>query len=142
MTTEIDAEGLALAPCPFCGSNAIDPTGWASTDSAGPACEDCGASAGKSGDTVKQNVAAWNRRAVLPAEPVALPYVVQYRLKGHWRWQDMAAFDNERIAENYRDECAKGRIPWEYQVVTRTAIRSSLIAEAGEPAPKAEAHHP
>lgn len=44
-----------LLPCPFCGPNDIDPEGWVSTDSAGPACNDCSASA--------QSVEAWSRRA-------------------------------------------------------------------------------
>lgn len=43
-----------LLPCPFCGSTKIDPEGWASTDRAGPACDDCAGSA----DTI----ALWNSR--------------------------------------------------------------------------------
>jgi hypothetical protein len=43
-----------LLPCPFCGSKNIDPKGWASTDRAGPACDDCAGSA----DTVE----IWNTR--------------------------------------------------------------------------------
>lgn len=46
-----------LLPCPFCGSQNVDPEGWASTERRGPACDDCGSSA----DTV----AEWNTR---PAE--------------------------------------------------------------------------
>ena len=52
-----------LLPCPFCGSNKVDATGWASTDSAGPACEDCGGSCGDIHHSVEVNVAAWNARA-------------------------------------------------------------------------------
>lgn len=52
-----------LLPCPFCGSADVDPTGWASTESAGPACNGCGASAGGVKFTVEQNAAAWNRRS-------------------------------------------------------------------------------
>lgn len=47
-------EVVALRACPFCGSENIDAEGWASTDRAGPACDDCGASA----DTVE----IWNSR--------------------------------------------------------------------------------
>jgi hypothetical protein len=48
-----------LKPCPFCGSSNIDPAGWMDGDgNAGPACDDCGASA--------ESVDAWNRR-VAPA---------------------------------------------------------------------------
>lgn len=48
------AEGNGLLPCPFCGCADIDPTGWASTDREGPACNECSASA----DTVER----WNTR--------------------------------------------------------------------------------
>lgn len=44
-----------LLPCPFCGSDDIDPEGWVSMVSAGPTCNDCSASA--------QSIEAWNRRA-------------------------------------------------------------------------------
>jgi hypothetical protein len=43
-----------LLPCPFCGSNNIDPEGWASADRSGPACDDCSCSA----DTIER----WNTR--------------------------------------------------------------------------------
>lgn len=45
---------MTLKACPFCGSNDIDPEGWASTDRAGPACMNCSGSA----DTVE----LWNAR--------------------------------------------------------------------------------
>jgi Lar family restriction alleviation protein len=52
-----------LLPCPFCGSTNIDAEGWSSTDSAGPACDDCGASAGAVSKSLQENIAEWNRRA-------------------------------------------------------------------------------
>lgn len=45
---------MKLLPCPFCGSENIDPEGWASIERAGPACDDCSGSA----DTVE----LWNSR--------------------------------------------------------------------------------
>lgn len=43
-----------LLPCPFCGSDDIDPAGWASADRAGRACMECSGSA----DTIE----LWNSR--------------------------------------------------------------------------------
>jgi hypothetical protein len=54
MTLEIKPHP-ELLPCPFCGSRMVDPEGWASTDRAGPACDDCAGTA----DTVE----IWNTRA-------------------------------------------------------------------------------
>jgi hypothetical protein len=48
---------MQLMPCPFCGSQNIDPEGWASTDRAGPACDDCAGTA----DTVE----LWNKRPII-----------------------------------------------------------------------------
>jgi hypothetical protein len=45
---------MKLLPCPFCGSTNIDAEGWASSERAGPACDDCSGTA----DTVT----LWNRR--------------------------------------------------------------------------------
>ena len=56
-----------LLPCPFCGGENIDPEGWASTETKGPACDDCGGSAGSALDTFEANIAAWNTRAITAA---------------------------------------------------------------------------
>lgn len=56
-----------IEPCPFCGSEHVDALGWASTESAGPACDDCGASAGSVKNTPEQNLDAWNKRSPQPA---------------------------------------------------------------------------
>lgn len=58
---------VELKPCPFCGSREIDPTGWASLDASGPACDDCGASAGQISSDLADNIKAWNTRAALAA---------------------------------------------------------------------------
>lgn len=52
----------SLKPCPFCGSLNIDPEGWASTESKGPACDECGASAGGPLKPPEENIALWNSR--------------------------------------------------------------------------------
>lgn len=51
-----------VLPCPFCGSANVDPDGWASQHTSGPACDDCGASAGGAMQSREENVAAWNTR--------------------------------------------------------------------------------
>lgn len=63
MTEQKEARSVELKPCPFCGSSNIDPHGWASTESTGPACDDCAAIAGRATASWEHNVAAWNRRA-------------------------------------------------------------------------------
>lgn len=56
-----------LNPCPFCGSRNIDAEGWRNSEGVtGPACDDCGASAGSVSQDSTANIAAWNTRS--PAE--------------------------------------------------------------------------
>jgi hypothetical protein len=64
-----------LLPCQFCGSDIIDPKGWATLpeyantpeERFGPACDDCGATA--------PSMAVWNNRRVSHAQhtPPASP---------------------------------------------------------------------
>ena len=54
-----------LKPCPFCGSTDIDPEGWCSTDSRGPACMECSGSA--------QTIELWNSRPIEDALNLNLP---------------------------------------------------------------------
>ncbi|WP_063802236.1 hypothetical protein [Burkholderia ubonensis] len=62
-----DDEHLSIAlamvdPCPFCGSESVDPKGWLGNDGCcGPACDDCGATA--------ESVERWNRRAACVPAP-------------------------------------------------------------------------
>lgn len=58
-------DSSTLKPCPFCGSENIEAAGWLSEASSGPACDDCGGSAGSVSATPEQNIARWNRRASL-----------------------------------------------------------------------------
>ncbi|MDX3886318.1 MAG: hypothetical protein QHC65_18000 [Sphingomonas sp.] len=69
-----------LLPCPFCGSGDVDAHGWKSLSASGPACNDCGASAGEVAANHVVNVAAWNTRA----QPV----------------QSVHQLDGEEFAEN------------------------------------------
>jgi hypothetical protein len=82
--TPIDtpAGQVELKPCPFCGSKDIDPAGWMSAADSGPACDDCGASAGTING--RDNLAAWNTRASIPSDnaaeverPILVEWVVQ-----------------------------------------------------------------
>jgi len=58
------SEASELKPCPFCGSENIDARGWSSIGNiSGPACDDCGASAGKVSKSNADNITAWNTRA-------------------------------------------------------------------------------
>jgi Lar family restriction alleviation protein len=57
------SDDVKLKACPFCGGTNIDPDGWASIGSSGPACDDCGGSAGSGLNTRAENIAAWNNRA-------------------------------------------------------------------------------
>ncbi|WP_244134224.1 hypothetical protein [Burkholderia gladioli] len=67
----IDIALASVDPCPFCGSESVDPKGWAGNDGrTGPACDECGATA--------ETIEGWNRRAaVSPAkdEPCSYDYV-------------------------------------------------------------------
>jgi hypothetical protein len=51
---------MKLLPCPFCNSVNIDPEGWASTERAGPACDNCGGTA--------NTIELWNTRKGEQAE--------------------------------------------------------------------------
>lgn len=57
-----------LLPCPFCGSKNVSADGWSSCDGiTGPACDDCGASAGSVRLSTEENIAAWNTRTEQPS---------------------------------------------------------------------------
>jgi len=94
------APDCALSACPFCGSTNIDPKGWASTNSAGPACDDCGASAGNVSNALADNIAAWNRRA----EAALLDSTAEFegwKQAAHWRQKAEALTS---AARGYQEE--------------------------------------
>lgn len=72
----IQAEVDKCLPCPFCGSPNIDPRGWMSRDSAGPACDDCGAAAGYVGQTPEGNLEVWNKRVQEPLFVEFIDFVI------------------------------------------------------------------
>ena len=62
-----------LKPCPFCGSKSIDAEGWRNNEGViGPACDDCGASAGDISHDSQANIAAWNKRTPSPEREAKL----------------------------------------------------------------------
>ncbi len=53
-----------------------------------------------------------------------LSHIVQYRrADGSQRWTTMAAFDSERVAEKYRNDCSSTSTPWEYRVIAAPAAK-------------------
>jgi hypothetical protein len=54
---------MELKACPFCGSKNVDAEGWRNSEGVtGPACDNCGSSAGGVFQTSEENVALWNMR--------------------------------------------------------------------------------
>ena len=52
-------DDIILKPCPFCGSDDVDPTFWLAekdgVESSGPGCMNCGATA--------ESIGGWNMRS-------------------------------------------------------------------------------
>ena len=111
-----------LKPCPFCGSSSIDPKGWASEATHGPACDDCGASAGEISKDLSGNIAAWNTRTPPPVH-VIQQYVdrreAEAAAAGYWR--------GVKAAANYLDGYAGGH----YMAKSSAAALRALL-EKGE----------
>ena len=108
-----------LKPCPFCGSKNIDPRGWASTDDAGPGCDDCSGTA--------KTIELWNARpmeadlraqrdaALAEAEKLLVLVKSAY---------------NEAFAEGMKEHSThKGGKPW-FDSVTRTKLSAVSPAPA------------
>ena len=76
MSGPVDS-GIALKPCPVCGSTNIDPEGWKSMLSVGPACDDCNGSA--------ETVELWNTR---PSETAAEKRVSELEMQSRGNWLD------------------------------------------------------
>lgn len=98
-----------LLPCPFCGSSNIDAAGWAtSSGNHGPACDDCGASAGSATETIEQNIAAWNRRSPSPelmaAREALKPdsdgwtYSINYGPDGQQDWANLTTPEGRHVS--------------------------------------------
>ena len=101
---------VELLPCPFCGSENIDAQGWASTDSAGPACDDCGASAGGVKGTLQDNITAWNTRANVIHHTAPLRYALDNAardIKTLREVRDAQAADIERLRAERDVICAQ-----------------------------------
>lgn len=70
MTDDALTEKVALLPCPFCGSDDIDPEGIAGTKGggetvvSGPCCNVCSAATTFTGNP-GHDAALWNRRAAI-----------------------------------------------------------------------------
>jgi hypothetical protein len=129
-----------LKPCPFCGSSNIDPAGWMDGDgNAGPACDDCGASAG--------SVDAWNRR-VTPAtageDAIWLSPELNYGEQPAPASRDEGADELQRLRERVRTlEADARRLPvrefkgtddpdttgWTYPVEFLDAVKSAMPAD-------------
>lgn len=63
-----------LQPCPFCGSQDVDPEGWLSNGGKkGPACDDCGGSA----DSVER----WNTRPLTTPSPQPSGQIAEIRAR-------------------------------------------------------------
>lgn len=61
---------IPLLPCPFCGSEDIDPEGVMKGESyvTGPACDECGATTEFEGDPQK-DAGRWNKRKLRVSLP-------------------------------------------------------------------------
>lgn len=101
-----------LLPCPFCGSNDIDPEGWAtSAGICGPACNGCQASVGSALSSTADNIAAWNRRTLSPAHGEAVDAYDAGLLNDYgggnvdW-WQDYIRAELGRAHDHYMAQFA------------------------------------
>lgn len=102
MTNDAVPVTAELLPCPFCGSTNIDPTGWRSLDAQGPACDDCGASAGQISLNHADNIAAWNARHRGSTAVVdELPDVAS----GHWETPEGREIAVDYLAKDRASLC-------------------------------------
>lgn len=109
MTDKATDVPVTMKPCPFCGSGNIDPTGWQSIDAKGPACDDCGASAGQISLSHDDNIAAWNHRTASeqPASgEVALPRLdsglIEAAMRAHYG-ENASGIDGVDLTANDRN---------------------------------------
>lgn len=90
-----------LLPCPFCASKNIDPEGWASTERAGPACDDCAGTA----DTVE----LWNSRPTANVHEYVREYEFRFEGGGGYVPNDRDKAMIEDAIEGYLALSSTGR---------------------------------
>lgn len=130
--TPIESLPAKLLPCPFCGSASIDAKGWASGNSAGPACDDCGASAGCVSSDLADNIAAWNRRAAQPKEGELLALADRIE---HHHW-DVGDKEKAIAFAHELRTLASRRVTVDDEMVERACVGMSLGIEADGEWPK------
>lgn len=127
-------DSRALKPCPFCGSTAhfdIDDDNWEWVE-----CSSCGMQGNRSAslmeDCKPKLAEAWNRRAALSAEPVAVPQgwqlVPTNPTEQMKRAAQAADMDHSPHSEWLKDEWGGKQRVW-----------SAMLAAAPQPAAQGEA---
>lgn len=126
-----------LKPCPFCGSANIDVRGWASEMTAGPACDECGASAGGATDSIANNIAAWNARVSVDPTNYAHLGTIAYALEVIDREiiETAPGGGMEHAANNACLRYVRGQIAGGETATASEPAPASVELECSDPAP-------